>query len=76
MTVDRKPVVHKKPLVNDPDKCIGCKSCMKVGCPAISMKDKKAVIDRTQCIGCGICQQMCKFDALVTAEELKRRKEG
>jgi len=40
------------------------------------MKDKKAVIDRTQCIGCGICQQMCKFDALVTAEELKRRKEG
>ena len=75
-TVDRKPVVHKKPLVNDPDKCVGCKSCMKVGCPAISMKDKKAVIDRTQCIGCGICQQMCKFDALVTAEELKRRKEG
>ena len=75
-TVDRKPVIHNKPLVNDPDKCVGCKSCMKVGCPAISMKDKKAVIDRTQCIGCGICQQMCKFDALVTAEELKRRKEG
>ena len=75
-TVDRKPVIHNKPLVNDPDKCVGCKSCMKVGCPAISMKDKKAVIDRTQCIGCGICQQMCRFDALVTAEELKRRKEG
>ena len=75
-TVDRKPVVHKKPLVNDPEKCVGCKSCMKIGCPAISMKDKKAVIDRTQCIGCGICQQMCRFDALVTAEELQRRKEG
>lgn len=75
-TVDRKPVVHKKPLVNDPDRCVGCKSCMKVGCPAISMKNGKAVIDRTQCIGCGICRQMCRFDALVTAEELAGRKEG
>ena len=75
-TVDRKPVVHQKSLVNDPEKCIGCKACMKIGCPAISMKNKKAVIDRTQCIGCGICRQMCRADALVTIEELKRRKEG
>jgi indolepyruvate ferredoxin oxidoreductase alpha subunit len=30
------------------------------------MKEKKAVIDRTQCIGCGVCQQLCKFDALVS----------
>ncbi|MEE0955446.1 MAG: indolepyruvate ferredoxin oxidoreductase subunit alpha [Eubacterium sp.] len=67
-TVDRKPVVHKKPLKNNPDKCVGCKSCMKIGCPAISMKDKKAVIDRTQCIGCGVCRQMCKFDALESEE--------
>ena len=72
-TVDRKPVVHKKPLINDPDKCVGCKACMKIGCPAISMKDKKAVIDRTQCIGCGVCRQMCKFDALVTMEEFEGR---
>ena len=68
-TVDRKPVVHKKPLKNNPDKCVGCRSCMKIGCPAISMKDKKAVIDRTQCIGCGVCQQMCKFDALESEDE-------
>ena len=67
-TVGGRKVVHNKPLVNDPDKCVGCKACMRIGCPAISMKDKKAVIDRTQCIGCGVCRQMCKFDALVSTE--------
>ncbi len=70
-TVNRQKVVHNKPLVNDPDKCVGCKACMKIGCPAISMKNNKAVIDRTQCIGCGVCQQMCKFDALKSAEDMQ-----
>lgn len=64
-TVGGQKVVHQKPLVNVAEKCVGCKSCMRIGCPAISMKDKKAVIDRTQCIGCGVCQQLCRFDALV-----------
>ena len=64
-TVGGKKVVHDKPLENDPAKCVGCKSCMRIGCPAISMKDGKAVIDRTQCIGCGVCLQLCRFGALV-----------
>ena len=59
-----KYVKHNGPITSDPDKCVGCKSCMKVGCPAISIKDKKAVIDTTLCTGCGVCEQMCKFDAL------------
>ena len=67
-TVDGQKVVHKKPLANDPARCVGCKSCMRIGCPAISMKDGKAQIDRTQCIGCGVCRQMCRFDALVSVE--------
>ena len=46
------------------DKCKGCKACMKLGCPAISMNDGKAVIDHTQCVGCGICQEQCKFAAI------------
>ncbi len=64
-TVGGEKVVHNKPLVNDPKKCVGCRSCMRIGCPAISMKDGKAVIDGTQCIGCGVCRQLCSFDALV-----------
>ena len=59
-----KYVKHNPPLKVEQDKCIGCKSCMKLGCPAISIKNKKAVIDTTLCVGCGVCQQMCKFDAL------------
>ena len=54
-----KTVKHKPPLHVDKDKCIGCKSCMKIGCPAISMKDGKAVVDQTQCVGCGVCSQLC-----------------
>ena len=59
-----KYVKHNPPLKVDEDKCVGCKSCMRIGCPAISIKNKKAVIDNTLCVGCGVCQQMCKFDAL------------
>ncbi|MBR5047315.1 MAG: indolepyruvate ferredoxin oxidoreductase subunit alpha [Eubacterium sp.] len=59
-----KYVKHNPPLKVDEDKCVGCKSCMRIGCPAISIRDKKAVIDNTLCVGCGVCQQMCKFDAL------------
>ena len=59
-----KYVKHKAPLVVDADKCRNCKSCMRVGCPAISMKGGKAAIDSTLCVGCGVCSQLCKFDAL------------
>lgn len=59
-----KYVKHNSPFVVDNDKCIGCKACMKLGCPAISIRDKKAVIDHTQCVGCGICKEQCKFGAI------------
>ncbi len=52
-------------LTIDPDKCRGCKMCMKIGCPAISFRDGKASIDPTQCVGCGVCSQLCAFDAFV-----------
>ena len=65
-----KYVKHKAPLTVDTAKCVGCKACMKIGCPAISVTEGKAGVDATLCVGCGVCQQLCKFDALRTGEEV------
>ncbi|MBR3904911.1 MAG: 4Fe-4S binding protein, partial [Clostridia bacterium] len=46
------------------DKCRNCKMCMKLGCPAISVKDNKVVIDKNQCNGCGLCVNVCPFGAI------------
>lgn len=59
-----KYVKHKPALKVVNDKCRGCKMCLKLGCPAISVRDGKAVIDHTQCVGCGICTEVCKFGAI------------
>lgn len=50
----------------DTDKCIGCKLCMKTGCPAISFKseEKSVFIDKNQCVGCEVCSQVCPKDAI------------
>ena len=58
-----KYVKHNPPLKVNTDKCIGCKSCMRIGCPSISMKNGKAHVDATQCVGCNVCSQLCKFGA-------------
>ncbi len=59
-----KTVKHNPPLKVNTDKCVACKACMRIGCPAISMKDGKAHIDFTQCLGCNVCSQLCKFGAI------------
>ena len=61
-----KFVKPNPPIATDKEKCTGCKACMRIGCPAISMKDKKSGIDSTLCVGCGVCAQLCKFGALRT----------
>ena len=50
----------------DPNKCIGCKVCIKTGCPALRFDKptKKVNIDPAQCIGCGVCQQVCPVKAI------------
>ena len=55
----------------DADKCVGCNSCMRIGCPAISVRSGKARIDDTLCVGCGVCSQLCKVGALTAGEEAK-----
>ena len=64
-----KYVKAKPSLVIDSDKCRSCKACMKIGCPAIAMKNGKAHIDATLCVGCGVCKQLCAFDAICGGEE-------
>ena len=66
-----KTTKAKPPLTVDKDKCTGCSICMRIGCPAISMKDKKADVNQTLCVGCDVCTQLCKFGAFTeTAKEV------
>lgn len=64
-----KSVKHSAPVVIDEEKCIGCKACLNVGCPALSQTVRSngkglAIIDNTQCVGCGVCAEACKFGAI------------
>ena len=68
--ISRRPCVLLKSVKTQPalkvntDKCIGCQSCMSIGCPSISFKGGMAVIDHTTCVGCAVCQHHCPVDAI------------
>ncbi len=64
-----KYVKHNPPLKVNTDKCVGCKSCMRIGCPAVSMKDGKANVDFTLCVGCNVCSQLCPVGAFESQEK-------
>ena len=68
-----KYVKHPGPITADTEKCVGCKACMNIGCPAISMVKtaegkNRALIDNTLCTGCGVCAQLCPTGALPKRE--------
>ena len=48
----------------DPDACRNCRMCMKLGCPAITVREGRVVIDSTQCNGCTLCVNVCPFKAI------------
>jgi len=50
----------------DEEKCIGCRVCIKTGCPALCFnKETKTVkIDVGQCVGCEVCLQVCPVKAI------------
>ncbi len=49
----------------DLEKCMGCKQCDKY-CPtsAITVVDKKAIVDENRCVACGKCREACTEEAV------------
>jgi len=76
----RKPVSYYTNI----DNCVGCTSCIRLGCPAISWtafkegeaeakgykKSQKGYsrIDEVLCNDCGQCASLCKFNAITRGE--------
>jgi len=61
--------------------CIGCRGCIRVGCPAISMRDGVAEINVAEinpqlCAGCGVCAQVCPQQAIKLNQESKGDSRG
>jgi len=46
------------------DRCKNCRQCMKIGCPAIEVRDGRPYIVSDTCVGCGLCTRVCPFDAI------------
>jgi indolepyruvate ferredoxin oxidoreductase alpha subunit len=59
--------LHNPPFKVDPEKCDGCKTCIRLGCPALSFDDGKAHITATTCVGCGMCADVCPDSAIAPA---------
>jgi len=72
VVIVRRPCVFlltefDEPLIVDSELCTGCGTCIRLGCPALSLKDEKAMINSAICNACGLCEQLCRFDAIVPA---------
>lgn len=52
------------------EKCVGCRACIRTGCPAISFDKiaKKSGINSEQCVGCEVCLQVCPVKAIQKEE--------
>ena len=68
-------VKPRLPYWIDPEQCNGCRLCLRIGCPAISLtssskRDKPlAVVDESLCVGCGLCVQLCQRNAIIVTKE-------
>jgi indolepyruvate ferredoxin oxidoreductase alpha subunit len=62
------------PFMIEEDTCVGCKTCLQVGCPAIEWQEGengkgKASINKPLCTGCAVCAQLCKKTAIQRKDE-------
>jgi indolepyruvate ferredoxin oxidoreductase alpha subunit len=48
----------------DPETCVKCEACTRVGCPAIAFRGGRIEIDGSSCNGCSICAQVCPKNAI------------
>lgn len=55
----------------DTARCNGCKSCIRLGCPAVKYDavSRRSSIDEISCIDCGLCSQYCPQNAIGTEGE-------
>lgn len=62
-----KGVTFPDKCVPIPEKCKKCGACLRPGCPALTRNEDGTIsIDETMCNGCGLCEKLCKFDAIET----------
>jgi indolepyruvate ferredoxin oxidoreductase alpha subunit len=68
-------VKPRPPYTIDSEMCNGCRLCLRIGCPAISLifpdsREKPlAVVDSALCVGCGLCVQLCQRNAILQTGE-------
>lgn len=62
-----KFVKRRVPMTVVVDKCVGCRMCMSIGCPAISFTEH-ASVDASLCNGCGLCRSLCRPKAICEKE--------
>ncbi|MBN2109716.1 MAG: indolepyruvate ferredoxin oxidoreductase subunit alpha [Methanosarcinaceae archaeon] len=62
--------IRRKPFVIDAEKCVGCRLCVNLGCPAIEFDAStgKASVN-SMCTGCGVCARLCRFDAIAEVKK-------
>jgi indolepyruvate ferredoxin oxidoreductase alpha subunit len=60
-----KKVKKNPPFSVEPAKCVSCRACLGIGCPAISLREGKAHIDATLCVGCDLCRRLCRPGAIL-----------
>ena len=70
----RREKFSEGPFMIEENTCVGCKTCLQVGCPAIEWQEGengkgKARIIYPLCTGCAVCAQLCKKTAIQRKDE-------